>query len=106
MFGCFRKGEANDPETYVAAVTSTLARYPESIIVAVTHPSSGLPISSNFLPSVKEVFDACEARMQPIREAEARRRRIEKQIAEREEFERGRAELSEHIKSGRSPGSV
>jgi hypothetical protein len=104
MFGCFRKGDANDPETYVAAITATLTRYPENIIVAVTHPASGLPIQTNFLPSVKEVHDACEARIQPIREAEARRKQVEKQLAERAEWE-GRS-LSRHIDDGFSPGSV
>lgn len=112
MFGCFRKGEANDPETYVAAITSTLARYPENIIVAVTHPSSGLPVQSDFLPSVKEVFEACEARMLPQREAEARRKRVALQLAERdradakdEKVAKGLADLAEHLKRGFSPST-
>lgn len=88
MFGCFRKGEANDPDTYVAAITSTLTKYPEDIVIMVTHPSSGLPVMTDFLPSVKEVYEACESYMQPRREAEARQKRVDKQLAERAEWER------------------
>jgi hypothetical protein len=104
MFGCFRKGDANDPETYVAAITSTLARYPESVIIAVTHPGSGLPITRDFLPSVKEVYEACEARMGPHRQAEIWRKQVEKQLAERAEWE-GR-NLPRHIDDGFNPSSV
>jgi len=83
MFGCYRKGDANDPDTYVAAITATLARYPEDVIRDVTNPTSGLPVQKDFLPTVKEVFTACEAIVQPRREAAAREARIAKQIAER-----------------------
>ena len=91
MLGCFRKGEANDPETYVAALTAVLSEYPEDIIIAVTHPAKGLPIAKDFLPSVHEVHEACEEHMRPIREVEARSARIRKQLAEREEWERDRS---------------
>lgn len=88
LFGCYRKGEANDPDTYVAAITAVLSRYPRDVIRTVTHPAKGLPVRTNFLPTVKEVFDACEEIEQPRREAEARKKRTEKQIAERAELER------------------
>ena len=87
LLGCYRKGDANDPDTYVAAITATLARYPEDVIRAVTHPATGLPIQKDFLPTVREVYLACEAIVQPRREAEARRLRTEKQLAERAAFE-------------------
>lgn len=87
LFGCYRKGDANDPETYVAAITAVLSRYEEQVIRAVTHPAKGLPIRTQFLPTVKEVFDACEEIAAPKREAEARKKRIEKQISERDEME-------------------
>lgn len=87
MFGLFRKGEANEPETYVAGITATLAKYPENVISAVTG-TAGIVLESDFLPSIKQIFDACETRMAPIREVEARRKRVEKQLAERAEWER------------------
>jgi hypothetical protein len=78
----------------VAAITATLARYPEDVIRAVTHPASGLPIQKDFLPTVAEVYRACEAEMQPRREAAARDTRRKKQIAEGREWDRQRAENS------------
>jgi uncharacterized protein YllA (UPF0747 family) len=105
MFGCFRKGDANDPDMYVAAITSTLARYPEDVIIEVTHPGTGLPTKSSFLPSVKEVFDYCEKRMEPRREAAARQKRIDKQLADRAEYESRGKKLSDHISKGFSPST-
>ncbi len=112
MFGCFRKGEANDPDTYVAAITATLAKYPDDVITAVTHPTEGLPIEQEWLPSVKVVHDACERLMAPIKERKLREERIAKQLAERVAFDgpvsekitQGFGELQAHLKSGFSPG--
>jgi len=70
----------------VAVITATLARYPEDVIRSVTH-FTGLPFQQDFLPTVREVYLACEAFMEPRREAEARRQRTAKQLAERAEFE-------------------
>lgn len=66
MFGCYRKGDANDPDTYVAAVTSVLARYDAEIVKAVTDPYNGLPARKkengySGLPDVADVKEACEA---------------------------------------------
>lgn len=72
MFGCYRKGDANDPETYVAAITATLARYPQEVIRDVTHPATGLPIEKDFLPTVAEVYRACEKSAAPTRRREER----------------------------------
>lgn len=84
LLGCFRTGEANDPVTYVAAVTAILARYPEEIITTVTHPATGLPKGRNWLPTVKEVFDACELEWERIKQQEAREQRVAEQLAARE----------------------
>lgn len=83
MFGCFRKGDANDPEIYVAAIAAVLSEYPESVIDFVTDPRTGLPRTCKFLPQVSEVSDACNAQMAPILAAEARRKRVAQQIAGR-----------------------
>jgi hypothetical protein len=83
MFGCYRKGDANDPEIYVAAVAAVLSEYPESVIDFVTDPRTGLPRKSKWLPNPAEVSEACEEHMAPIRHAEARRRQVEQQMDER-----------------------
>lgn len=85
LLGCYRTGDANDPDTYVAAVSATLARYPDRVIDLVTDPRIGLPRKKTWLPSVKEVYDACEEEHLPLREEEARQERIRKQFAEREQ---------------------
>ena len=88
LFGAFRKGEANDPEIYVAAITAMLATYPRDVIRTVTHPTKGIAAKLKFLPAVAEIREACEELMVSRREQEARQKRIEQQLAERAEFEK------------------
>lgn len=83
LLGCYRTGDANDPETYVAAVTAVLARYPREVITAVTHPVSGIVVEVKWLPSVLEVREACERAFLPMRNHEARQRRIAEQMEAR-----------------------
>ncbi len=87
MFGCYRKGDANDPEIYVAALSLMLSAYPEHVIRAVTSPTEGLPSRNTFMPSVAEVNKACEEYIRPEREYQARQVRINQQLKERAEFE-------------------
>jgi hypothetical protein len=76
MMGCYRKGEAEDPEAYVAAVATVLASYPEDVVRRVTHPLHGLPGKIQWLPSVKEIRDACEAEMRPFYNALTRQHQV------------------------------
>lgn len=89
LFGCYRTGDANDPQTYVAAVTAILARYPEEVITAVTHPASGLPSKKSWLPTVKELCDACDEAVEPMVQNEARLKRIKEQMEMRERLDSG-----------------
>lgn len=92
LLGCYRTGEANDPETYVAAITAVLSRYPEQVITSVTHPVSGLPSSIKWLPSVTEVREECERAVLPIASNLARQKRIAEQMALRRQEDEERAE--------------
>lgn len=83
LFGCFRKGDANDPDTYVAAIAAVLADYPEDTIWSVTDPRSGVASKVGFLPTVKEIRDACEDHYGPTRRAIEREGRERRQLAER-----------------------
>jgi hypothetical protein len=83
LLGCYRTGDANDPKTYVAAVTAVLAHFPEEVITAVTHPVTGLPKKVSWLPTIKEVNDACNEAVEPIRQHEARLKRIKEQMEAR-----------------------
>lgn len=84
LLGCYRTGEANDPETYVAAVTATLAHFPEDVVTKVTHPIFGLPKEKSWLPTVKEVHEACEKIYEPILQQQLREKRVAEQMAARE----------------------
>lgn len=77
LLGCYRKGDAEDPQTFVAAVASILASYPQEVAYRVTDPRSGLPGKSKWLPTPAEVREACEAEMAPARAWEAQQRRRE-----------------------------
>jgi hypothetical protein len=87
LLGCYRSGDANDPETYVAAIAATLARYSEEIITSVTHPVSGLPSKKSWLPTVKEVHDACDELDEFERRKVARVRGIKEQLEARRQDE-------------------
>src|SRR5262249_23628308 len=61
LFGCYRKGEANDPETYTLAVAAVLADYEPEVIRRVTDPRTGIPRKLKFMPNPAEIAEACEA---------------------------------------------
>lgn len=89
LLGCYRTGDANDPETYVAAIAATLARYPEDVMTSVTHPATGLPSKKSWLPTVKEVVDACNDAVEFTVQHEARLKRIKEQMEARDREDRG-----------------
>lgn len=70
MFGCYRRGDANDPDTYVSAIAAVLADYEPDVIQSVTDPRSGLPSKSDWPPTVREVKSACEEIAGPRRRAQ------------------------------------
>lgn len=59
LLGCYRAGEANDPEVYTAAIIAVLCKYGEDVMRRVVDPADGLPSRCQWLPTVKEVRDAC-----------------------------------------------
>jgi Protein of unknown function (DUF2826) len=66
LFGCYRKGDANDPETYTAAVAAILADYEVEVIMRVTDPRTGIPRHLKFMPNPAEVAEACDAKKKSI----------------------------------------
>jgi hypothetical protein len=109
LLGCYRTGDANDPEIYVSAVISVLVRYPVEIIREVTEPSTGLPGKSNWLPTVAEVRNECEVLAARERRKIEREQQISEQLEARkqitdqrprptyEELQRRCAEVGLHI---------
>jgi hypothetical protein len=106
LLGCYRTGDANDPKTYVAAITAILAHYPEEVITSVTHPVSGLPSKKGWLPTVKEVTDACADAIEPIKQNELRLKRIKEQLEMRAREASGEKPTLEqlHSKYGKNWG--
>jgi hypothetical protein len=72
VIGCYRKGDVGDPEIYQRAVVAVLARYPESVVIAVTEPATGIPSKLKWLPTIAEIVEACDAQMGPILRQHAR----------------------------------
>lgn len=60
LLGCYRAGDASDPEVYVSAVMAVLGSYSQAVIAAVVDPRNGLPSKLKWLPSVAEIKDECE----------------------------------------------
>src|SRR3990167_2092890 len=48
LFGGYRRGDANDPDIYVASIAAVLACYGEDIIREVTDPRSGISTVTDF----------------------------------------------------------
>jgi hypothetical protein len=63
LFGCYRRGDANDPDTYVAAISAVLSSYDVDIIREVTDPRTGIntdPKYMSFMPNAGELKVYCE----------------------------------------------
>ena len=67
MAACYRRDDAVDAEVYAAAMVAVLMEYPIEIVEHVTDPRTGLPRSLKWLPSVAEVAEACDHRLEAIR---------------------------------------
>lgn len=85
LLGCSRTGEANDPEVYVSAVIKVLSAYPLDVVQRVVDPLTGLPGQLNWLPTVREIREACEEKDGLQRRIREYDERSKKQLAEREE---------------------
>jgi hypothetical protein len=87
LAGCYRKDDAADPETYATALAAVLALYSPDIVQQVTDPRTGLPSRVQWLPTIKEVRDECDAIDGHRRRLAAAAAREEQQLRDRREFE-------------------
>jgi hypothetical protein len=63
LFGCYRRGDANDPDTYVAAVAAVLSVYEPGIIRDATDPRTGIQTDEKFaafMPNAGELKRYCD----------------------------------------------
>lgn len=64
LCGSYRRGDANDPDTYVAAVAAVLSMYDFEIIREATDPRFGISTTEKhraFMPNSGEIKAFCEA---------------------------------------------
>jgi hypothetical protein len=64
LFGSYRRGDANDPDAYVAAIAAVLSMYDSDLIREVTDPRTGIAMSEkymSFMPNAGELKVYCEA---------------------------------------------
>lgn len=87
MLGCYRTGDANDPEVYITGVLAVLSCYDLDVVDQVVHPMSGLPGRVKWLPTIAEVKSACEEIQGPWRRAQEWHERTRLQLAERKQQE-------------------
>lgn len=93
LLGCYRTGDANEPEIYSGGVIAVLSEYPAEVVRKVVDPRRGLPARCKWLPSIAEIKEALEAEMAPIRrqrEWEASEARRRAQLEQTEEWNRTR----------------
>src|SRR5262245_7546966 len=63
LFGGYRRGDANDPDTYVASIAAVLAMYEPEIIAQVTDPRTGISTHEKFrtfMPNSGELKAYCD----------------------------------------------
>lgn len=87
MSACFRKDDAHDPAVYAAAAIAVFSEYDLGVVDYITDPRTGLPSRLNWLPTIKEIRDACDAKAQVDRASDMRDMRTRQQLAERDAFE-------------------
>ena len=63
LFGCYRRGDANDPDQYVASIAAVLSLYDPTLMREVTDPRSGISTTekfSSFMPNSGELKVYCD----------------------------------------------
>jgi len=58
LFSSYRRGDANDPDGYVASISAVLSRYEPDLIREVTDPNTGIQTTEKFetfMPNVGEL---------------------------------------------------
>jgi hypothetical protein len=63
LFGSYRRGDANDPDRYVAAIAKVLSGYETNLIHEVTDPETGISATEkymSFMPNAGELKVYCD----------------------------------------------
>lgn len=63
LFGSYRRGDANDPDAYVLAISAVLSSYDMALIQEVTDPRTGIAATEkymSFMPNAGELKVYCD----------------------------------------------
>lgn len=101
LFGQYRRGDANDPEIYVASITAVLTDYCPETVRLVTDPRTGIATYEKFriwMPNPGELKAACEDIEAPARRERERQASIDRYKQENallEDHREGRLSIEE-----------
>lgn len=62
LLNLYRKGDAQDPETYVAGLAAVLSEYDPAVVDYVCDPRTGIARRLKWLPTIAEIADECDIR--------------------------------------------
>lgn len=63
LFACYRRGDANEPDGYVRAITAVLSMYETDLVREVTDPRTGVMTNEkymSFMPNAGELKVYCD----------------------------------------------
>lgn len=85
--GCYRRDEAQDPETFAAALAIVLADYPKQIADYAADPRTGVVTKYPMgLPNIGQIKEFCDGVRTRVDRHENYGRRVEKQLVERDQW--------------------
>jgi hypothetical protein len=70
LFSAYRADQYANEEGFMASVALVLGQYPDDVIIYITDPRTGLQRHSKWPPTVAEIIEACDARMQDLAKRE------------------------------------
>lgn len=65
LFSQFKTDATVDPKTYLVAVIELFSHYSDEVVMAVTHPFTGMASRQNWLPTIFEIRQACDKANEP-----------------------------------------
>jgi hypothetical protein len=66
LFSAYRADQYANEEGFMASVAMVLGQYSDDVIVFITDPRTGVQRHSKWPPTIAEIIEACDKRMQHI----------------------------------------
>lgn len=89
MLDAMPNGRAGVADSYIGNMAALFCQYPRVIALGCAHPTKGVVTKTSFIPTVAEVVQWCEALTADMHKSVVREDRIDQQLRERDEWERG-----------------